>query len=175
MPFNILILCTGNSARSILGEAILQREGKGRIKAFSAGSQPKERPNPFALKLLQAEGFEVSAFSSKSWDVFAGANSERIDLAITVCDSAAGESCPVFVGAPLRAHWGLEDPAASIGSDQEIETAFKRTFEELTLRAKALIALPFETMPPDALREELRRIGQMQGATALSRNVKTGQ
>jgi arsenate reductase (thioredoxin) len=167
-PLNVLVLCTGNSARSILGEAILERVGRGRIHAFSAGSKPKGEPNPFALRLLAGEGYDISRFSSKSWDVFTRPDSPRIDLAITVCDSAASESCPVFMGAPMRAHWGLEDPADVEGTDREKEAAFRRSFEQLMARAQALAALPFETMKPGEFREALAMIGRMDGATALA-------
>jgi arsenate reductase (thioredoxin) len=166
--FTILVLCTGNSARSILGEALLQREGRGRIRAYSAGSKPKGEPNPFALALLATEGFDISGFHSKSWDVFAASSAPRIDVAITVCDSAAGESCPVFPTAPVRAHWGLDDPADVQGSDSVKEAAFRRTYNELMERTKALVALPFEAMPPARLRTALMEIGRMEGATAMT-------
>jgi protein-tyrosine-phosphatase len=169
LPHNILVLCTGNSARSILGEAILQRLGRGRIQAYSAGSQPKTEPNPFALELLRHEGYAVDHFASKSWDVFSKTDSPKIDLVITVCDSADGETCPVFLGAPLRCHWGLKDPAAVTGTKALRQAAFRKTYNELMRRATALFALPFETMPAETLQAELKRIGAMQGATARAK------
>jgi arsenate reductase (thioredoxin) len=170
LPYNILVLCTGNSARSILGEAILQRLGRGRIQAYSAGSQPKAEPNPFALELLCQEGYAKDQFASKSWDVFSKPESPKIDLVITVCDSADGEACPVFLGAPLRCHWGLKDPVAVTGTKTQKQAAFRKTYNELMHRATALVALPFETMPKDAFQIELKRIGSMQGATARAKN-----
>lgn len=167
-PLHVLVLCTGNSARSILGEAILQREGNDRILAFSAGSQPKGQPNPFALRLLRAEGYDVSALHSKSWDIFSAQDAPRIDLAITVCDSAASESCPVFFGAPMRVHWGLADPADIKGPDIMVEAAFRRTYNELFARTRAFMALPFETMASADLHKALVTIGGMEGRTAMT-------
>jgi arsenate reductase len=161
---NILVLCTGNSARSILGEVILGHLGAGRITAFSAGSQPKGAVHPGALRLLAAKGFDVSALHSKSWNVFCAPDAPEIDLAITVCGSAAGEACPVFPGTPLRAHWGLPDPAAVTGDDAAVDAAFAQTWDWLTMRANALLALPFETMAPADLQARLAEIGQMEGA-----------
>jgi protein-tyrosine-phosphatase/DNA-binding transcriptional ArsR family regulator len=167
-PFAILVLCTGNSARSILAEAILNREGKGRILAYSAGSQPKGEPNPYALELLEELGYDIAGFRSKSWDEFSGATAPRLDLVITVCDSAAGESCPVFIGAPIKAHWGLEDPASVTISAEAARAAFRRTYRELTQRVTRLVNLPFETMDPAALQAELAEIAKMDGATAMA-------
>jgi protein-tyrosine-phosphatase len=167
-PLNILVLCTGNSARSILGEAVLQRFGAGRIQAFSAGSQPKTSPNPFALKLLGQEGYDTSDFNSKSWAVFSTPDAPRIDVVITVCDAASGESCPIFMGAPIRVHWGLEDPAEINGSDATKEAAFQRTYNELCARADALRALPFETMTASDFHTALKAIARLDGATQLA-------
>ena len=161
---NILVLCTGNSARSILGEVILGHLGAGRVTAFSAGSQPKGAVHPGALRLLAAKGFDVSALHSKSWNVFSAPDAPQIDLAITVCGSAAGEACPIFPGTPLRAHWGLPDPAAVTGDDAAVDAAFAQTWDWLTMRAKALLALPFETMAPADSQARLAEIGQMEGA-----------
>ena len=122
--YNVLFLCTGNSARSILAESILNKEGGGRFKAFSAGSQPKGEVNPHALKELEALGYPSTGFSSKSWDVFAEPGAPQMDFIFTVCDSAAGEACPVWIGHPMTAHWGVEDPAAVVGSEVEIQRAF---------------------------------------------------
>ena len=163
-PFHVLVLCTGNSARSILGEAILGRLGEGRIVAHSAGSKPKGSPHPGALRLLVREGFDTARFHSKSWNEFSAPGAPAIDLAITVCGNAAGEACPVFPGAPLRAHWGLPDPAGVTGPDEAVDAAFAQTWRWLDIRAKALLALPFETMERGALAAELARIGQMEGA-----------
>ena len=163
-PFRILVLCTGNSARSILGEAILGQLGSGRIEAFSAGSKPKGVPHPGALRLLAAKGIDTAPFRSKSWNEFTVPGAPPIDLAITVCGNAAGEACPVFLGAPLKAHWGLPDPADVTGSDAAIDAAFARTWDWLTLRAQALLALPFETMGRAELSAHLARIGAMEGA-----------
>ena len=167
-PLSALVLCTGNSARSILAEAILNRHGQGRIIAHSAGSQPKTKPNPFAIALLNELGYETGQFSSKSWDAFMAPNAPEFDLVITVCDSAAGESCPVFPGAPAKAHWGLEDPAHVEGPDEAKRAAFKRTYRELTQRITAFINLPFETMTPAQLQTALAAIARLDGATAMA-------
>lgn len=161
---NILVLCTGNSARSILGEVILTRLGAGRVTAFSAGSQPKGAVHPGALRLLAARGIDPSGLHSKSWNTFTGPDAPVIDLVITVCGSAAGEACPVFPGTPLRAHWGLPDPAAVSGDDAAVDAAFAQTWDWLTLRAEAFLALPFETMERGELQARLAAIGAMEGA-----------
>jgi len=161
---NILVLCTGNSARSILGEVILNRLGAGRVTAFSAGSQPKGAVHPGALRLLAARGIDASGLQSKIWNVFTGPDAPVIDLVITVCGSAAGEACPLFPGTPLRAHWGLPDPAAVTGDEAAVDAAFAQTWDWLTLRAEAFLALPFETMERAELQTRLAAIGQMEGA-----------
>lgn len=161
---NILVLCTGNSARSILGEVILNRLGAGRVTAFSAGSQPKGAVHPGALRLLAAKGIDASGLHSKSWNTFTGSDAPDIDLVITVCGSAAGEACPIFPGTPLRAHWGLPDPAAVTGDDAAVDAAFAQTWRWLTMRAEAFLALPFETMARDDLQARLAAIGAMEGA-----------
>lgn len=163
-PFSVLVLCTGNSARSILGEAVLGQLGGGRIVAHSAGSRPKGQPHPGALRLLARKGIDGSPFRSKSWDEFTGPGAPPVDLAITVCGNAAGESCPVFMGAPLKAHWGLPDPADVEGDEAEVDAAFEQTWRWLEMRVRALLDLPFETMARPALAAELARIGQMEGA-----------
>lgn len=160
----ILVLCTGNSARSILGEAILNHYGAGRVTAYSAGSKPKGVPHPGALRLLAAKGIDSSAFRSKSWDEFAAPGAPAVDVAITVCGNAAGEACPLFIGAPIRAHWGLADPADVAGADTDVDAAFAETWRLLDLRVRALLSLPFETMAAAELRDALARIGQMEGA-----------
>jgi arsenate reductase (thioredoxin) len=162
--FSVLVLCTGNSARSILGEAILGQLGTGRIVAYSAGSKPKGAPHPGALRLLERKGVNARRFSSKSWDEFTGPNAPAIDLAITVCGNAAGEVCPIFTGAPLKAHWGLPDPADVAGDTAQIDAAFERTWRYLEMRVRALLELPFETMDSATLQARLADIGQMEGA-----------
>ena len=161
---NILVLCTGNSARSILGEALIARKGAGRVRAFSAGSQPKGVPHPGALRLLAREGYDVAAFRSKSWDEFAVPGAPRIDIAITVCGNAAGEACPLFIGAPVRAHWGLPDPADVAGDDAAVDAAFAETWRLLDMRVRAMLALPLETMSAAERRAALNSIGAMEGA-----------
>lgn len=161
---NILVLCTGNSARSILGEAILAQMGAGRIVAYSAGSKPKGVPHPGALRLLARKGIDPSPFRSKSWDEFTSLDAPRIDLAITVCGNAAGETCPVFMGAPFKAHWGLPDPADVEGDEAAVDAAFEETWRLLDMRVAALLALPFETMDRDAFKTTLAEIGAMEGA-----------
>lgn len=161
---NILVLCTGNSARSILGEALIARKGADRVRAFSAGSQPKGVPHPGALRLLEREGYDISAFRSKSWDEFAAPDAPRIDIAITVCGNAAGETCPLFIGAPVRAHWGLPDPADVAGDDAAVDAAFAETYRLLDLRVRAMLTLPLEAMTPAERRDALNAIGAMAGA-----------
>jgi arsenate reductase len=163
-PFSVLVLCTGNSARSILGDAILGELGKGRIKAYSAGSKPKGVPHPGALRLLARKGIETGPFRSKSWNEFIGPDAPPIDLAITVCGNAAGEACPVFMGAPLKAHWGLPDPADETGGEAAEDAAFAQTWNWLEMRVQAFLALPFETMERAELTRELAKIGAMEGA-----------
>lgn len=160
----VLILCTGNSARSILGEALIGRMGDGRLSAFSAGSKPRGAPHPAALRLLAAKGYDIAAFRSKSWDEFAAPRAPRIDIAITVCGNAVGEACPLFVGAPVRAHWGLADPAEVTGGAEAEDRAFAETYRLLEMRVAAMLALPTETMDAAALRAALNRIGAMEGA-----------
>jgi arsenate reductase len=163
-PIHVLVLCTGNSARSILGEAILGQLGAGRIVAHSAGSKPKGVPHPGALRLLARKGIDTTLFRSKSWDEFTTADAPPIDIAITVCGNAAGEVCPIFVGAPIKAHWGLPDPADVTGDDAAVDEAFEQTWHWLTLRLMALLALPIETINSKDLAQELALIGQMEGA-----------
>jgi arsenate reductase len=164
MSFNILVLCTGNSARSILGEAIFNHLAPGRVRAFSAGSKPKGVPHPGALRLLARRGIDVAGFRSKSWNEFTGPDAPHIDLAITVCGNAAGEACPVFPGSPLRAHWGLSDPADVAGGEAAEDAAFEDTWRWLNMRAEALLALPFEAMDRKDAMPALAEIGEMEGA-----------
>ncbi len=155
---NVLFLCTGNSARSILAEAILAHDGAGRFAAFSAGSQPAGKVNPLALRTLAARGYPAEGYSSKSWNAFA--EGPAFDLIFTVCDSAAAESCPVWPGQPVSAHWGIPDPAAVEGSDADKEAAFALAFERLKRRIDRMLALPFASLTPEALRAELQAIGK---------------
>lgn len=166
--YNVLVLCTGNSARSIIAEALLNKEGAGRIRAFSAGSQPKSEPNPHALSLLKDLGYETSRFRSKSWDEFAGPDAPKMDFIVTVCDSAAGEACPFWPGHPLVAHWGISDPASVEGADVEKRAAFIEAYRQLSARVSAFVNLDFEKLDLDALREKLAEIGVMDGATELA-------
>jgi len=161
---NILILCTGNSARSILAEALFNSIGKGRVRAYSAGSKPKGEPHPAAIALLQEKGFETGLFRSKSWDEFALPDAPEMDMVFTVCDAAAGESCPLWPGAPVRSHWGIEDPAVIGGAGQR--AAFEAAYDRLTGRIQAFMELPFETMPVADLKQALDEIGrESEGAT----------
>ena len=155
----ILVLCTGNSARSILLESLLNHLGKGRLTAFSAGSQPTGRVNPDATHLLEERGFEATDFRSKSWDEFAGATAPTMDVVITVCGSAANEVCPIWPGTPLRAHWGVEDPAAV--PDPQAPAAFEEAFGILKRRAEAFLAEPVEEMAPSALTLHLNRCAEI--------------
>ncbi|MFC5508294.1 MULTISPECIES: metalloregulator ArsR/SmtB family transcription factor [Hyphomicrobiales] len=167
-PLRVLVVCTGNSARSIMAEAILNREGLGRIEAFSAGSRPQEAPHPAALGLLAELGYDVSAMRSKSWDEFLGPEAPPLDLVVTVCDGAAETPCPVFPGAPLRAHWGLDDPAAAAGPAAAQRAAFLQSYRQLTARVTAFVNLPFEQMAADELAPVLAAIGRMDGATPMT-------
>ncbi|CAH1649045.1 Arsenate reductase [Hyphomicrobiales bacterium] len=163
--FNVLFLCTGNSARSILAESILQKDGGGRFRAFSAGSQPKGTVNPFAVKVLQALDYPTEAFRSKSWEEFAQPGAPVMDFVFTVCDSAAGEACPVWPGQPMTAHWGIEDPAAAEGTNIEKEAAFVAAFRYLKARISVFTALPIASLDRMILGAKLVEIGQLQGTT----------
>jgi arsenate reductase len=163
-PFTVLVLCTGNSARSILGEALFNHLGQSGLRAFSAGSKPKGVPHPGALRLLARRGIDTSAFRSKSWDEFIAPGAPRIDLAITVCGNAAGEACPVFLGSPLKAHWGLPDPADVTGSEAEVDTAFEETWRLLDMRVRAFMELDRSALDAAALQRALAEIGAMEGA-----------
>lgn len=160
----MLVLCTGNSARSILGEALFASLGQGRIAAYSAGSTPKGVPHPGALRLLARKGIDPARFRSKSWNEFSGPDAPTVDLAITVCGNAAGEACPVFPGAPMRAHWGLPDPADVQGSEAEVDAAFEETWRLLDMRVRAFLALDLDSLDQASANAELARIGQMEGA-----------
>jgi len=164
-PFNVLFLCTGNSARSVMAEAILNKLGAGKFQAFSAGSQPKGRVHPETLKLLQSLGFDISRFRSKSWGEFAKPGAPPLDFVFTVCDNAAGETCPLWPGQPMTAHWGIPDPAAVEGSAVEIALAFKDAFRMLSQRIGIFAALPIRALDTLSLQAKLKDIGQMDGAT----------
>jgi len=164
--YNVLFLCTGNSARSILAESILNIEGKGRFKVYSAGSQPKGDVNPLALKELAALGYPTEGFRSKSWDEFAEPGAPEMDFIFTVCDSAAGEACPVWIGHPMTAHWGVEDPASVEGSDVEKGRAFAQAARFLKNRIMAFVSLPLASIDKLALEAHLRQIGAMEGSTS---------
>lgn len=159
--FNVLFLCTGNSARSILAEAILNHAGQGRFRAFSAGSHPGGKVNTFAVELLQGRGLEVADLRSKSWDEFAAADAPHFDFIITVCDNAAGEVCPVWPGKPMSAHWGIEDPAAVEGSDEAKRRAFHKAFTEMNRRVSLFINLPLAKLDNMAIKRELDDIGRL--------------
>ncbi len=166
--FNVLFLCTGNTARSVLAEGILRKDGAGRFTAFSAGSQPKGVVNPFALKTLAAYGYPIDGYRSKSWDEYAVAGAPQMDFIFTVCDNAAGEVCPIWPGQPMSAHWGVEDPAAVEGSDIAKETAFATAFRHLRNRIGAFINLPVESLDRLTLAKKLADIGRLAGATQNS-------
>jgi protein-tyrosine-phosphatase len=163
--YNVLFLCTGNSARSVLAEAILNKIGAGKFRAFSAGSQPKGQVNPNTLQLLQKLGYDTSGYWSKSWSVFAGPTAPDLDFVFTVCDDAAGETCPVWPGQPMTAHWGIPDPAAVVGTPSEIALAFSDAYRMLQRRIEAFAALPIRSLDAMTLQNRLRAIGRMEGAT----------
>ena len=163
-PYHVLFLCTGNSARSILAEAILNREGAGRFIAHSAGSRPNGTPNPYAISLLQREGFDTAFARSKSWNEFAAPGAPKLDFVFTVCDSAAAEECPFWprpsgTDQPMTAHWGLPDPAAATGTDAEKALAFAATYRSLLRRIQAFCAVPLATIDALGLKAHLKDIG----------------
>jgi arsenate reductase len=160
-PFNILVLCTGNSARSILAEAILNHEGRGRFRAFSAGSHPKGEVRPEALRLLDKLGHPTAGLRSKSWDEFAAPGAPPLHVVVTVCDAAAGETCPFWPGQPVTAHWGVPDPAAVEGSEAEIALAFAEAYARLRRRIQAFAALPVETLDRLTLQQRMQEIGRL--------------
>lgn len=164
-PFNVLFLCTGNTARSIMAESILRKDGAGRFNAFSAGSHPKGVVNPFALKVLAAADYPTEGLSSKAWDIYAEPEAPVMDFVFTVCDDAAGETCPVWPGQPMTAHWGIEDPAKVEGTDIEKQAAFVRAFRYLRNRISVFLNLPIASLDAMALGRRLRDIGEMEGAT----------
>lgn len=166
-PWNILILCTGNSARSILAEALLNALGGGRVRAFSAGSKPAGKVNPFALELLEEQGLDTAHLRSKSWDEFAAPGAPELDLVVTVCGNAANETCPVWPGNFLRAHWGVDDPAAVDGRDEDKRAAFMKAYALLAERILTFLSLSFEDMARDELQHHLDEIGRAGAAAAV--------
>lgn len=162
--FGVLFLCTGNSARSIIGEAILNRIGNGRFKAYSAGSDPKGAVNPNTIALLERLGYETAAYRSKSWGEFAGDGAPQIDFIFTVCDNAANEVCPVWPGQPMTAHWGVADPAAVTGDGIAIARAFREAYAALQRRIELFAALPFEKLDRMSLKKRLDDIGSRENA-----------
>jgi len=158
--FNVLFLCTGNSARSILAESLLNQLGKGRFRAFSAGSRPVGRVNPFALELLEKNHFPPGELRSKSWDEFAQPDAPPLDFVVTVCDNAAGEVCPVWPAQPMTAHWGIPDPTAVEGNDDVKRHAFVETMSQLQRRLSAFVSLPFHTLDNMKLQQAVRDIGR---------------
>ncbi|PYE43309.1 arsenate reductase [Rhizobium sp. PP-F2F-G20b] len=163
--YNVLFPCTGNSARSILAESILPGEGKGRFRAYSAGSQPKGEVHPLALETLRALGYEFTGFRSKSWDEFAESAALQMDFIFTVRDNAAGEACPVWLGHPMTAHWGVEDPAAVEGIEMEKGQAFSKAARFLKNQISAFLSLPLTSIDKLALETRLREIGTLEGST----------
>ena len=164
--WNILVLCTGNSARSLLAEALLNALGGGRVRAFSAGSRPAGKVNPFALELLEAQGLDTAGLRSKSWDEFAAPGAPEFDLVVTVCGNAADEACPLWPGGPLKTHWGIDDPAATTGSDDDKRAAFMKAYALLAERILNFLSLSFEDMERAELQRLLDEIGRA-GAAAV--------
>lgn len=158
--FNVLFLCTANSARSLIAEAILNNEPSGRFRAFSAGSKPGTAPHPRTIQLLQRLGYDAESARSKSWDEFAGPDAPQMDFVFTVCDNAAGEVCPIWPGQPVSAHWGIPDPAAAQGNEAEQAAAFNRAHKMLATRLAAFASLPLETLERGALKAQVDQIGK---------------
>jgi arsenate reductase (thioredoxin) len=169
--YNVLFLCTGNTARSILAESILRKDGRDGFRAFSAGSQPKGQVNPFALKVLASLNYPIDGMRSKSWQEFAAPDAPVMDFVFTVCDSAAGESCPLWPGQPMMAYWGIEDPAAVEGTDLQKEAAFVAAFRYLKNRIGIFTSLPLRGIDRLSLGTRLRDIGRGEGATSSHQDV----
>jgi protein-tyrosine-phosphatase len=163
-PYNVLFLCTGNSARSIMAEAILSRMGAGKFVAYSAGSHPKGEVNPHALNLLKRFNYKTDGFRSKNWDEFAKPGAPELDFVFTVCDNAAGEVCPIWPGQPMTAHWGIPDPAAEDGTEAQIAAAFVDAYGRLNNRINIFVALPFEGLDRLSLQKRLQSIGETRDA-----------
>jgi protein-tyrosine-phosphatase len=166
LPYNVLFLCTGNSARSIIGEAILNKLSAGNVRAYSAGSQPRGEVNPNTIRLLQSLGYDTCGYRSKSWSEFTEWNAPKFDFVFTVCDSAGSETCPIWPGKPVSAHWGVPDPADAKGTPAEIALAFKETYRLLFQRISVFTALPLRSLNGLTLQGKLRDIGSMEGSTA---------
>jgi arsenate reductase len=166
-PFNVLFLCTGNSARSIIGEAYLKAAGKGRFVAYSAGSHPAGAVNPVALELLQKNRIDSAGLRSKNWDEFARPGAPDLDFVFNVCDNAAGEVCPIWPGQPMTAHWGIADPAAVQGSDEVKRRAFLRAFSELSIRINLFMSLPLDKLDRLVLKKKLDEIGRIDRETPV--------
>lgn len=158
--FNVLFLCTGNSARSIMAEALVTTLGKGRFRGYSAGSHPGGTVNPLAIEQIKAIDYPVENLRSKSWDEFGAPDAPQMDFIITVCDNAAGETCPYWPGHPLSAHWGFEDPAAATGSDEEKRAVFRKVFRQLILRLNIFVNLPLHRLEKNAIQHEIKTIGE---------------
>jgi protein-tyrosine-phosphatase len=168
-PLNVLFLCTGNSARSIIAEAIMNREGRGRFRAFSAGSHPKGKVNPNTVSLLESLNYRTAGFRSKSWDEFAGSAAPKLDFVFTVCDDAAAEVCPIWPGQPMTAHWGMPDPAAATGSPAEVALAFADAYRMMNNRITLFMNLPMASLDRLSLQRRLREIGERREAKADDR------
>jgi arsenate reductase len=164
--YNVMFLCTGNSARSILAEAILRKDGAGHFHTYSAGSHPSGTVNPFALKVLESYGYPTEGARSKNWDEFSPPTAPQMDFVFTVCDNAAGEVCPIWPGHPMTAHWGIDDPAAVTGTDIQKEAAFVQAFKYLKNRIDLFLSLPLASIDQLALSARLRDIGKSAGATS---------
>lgn len=158
--YNILFLCTGNSARSVMAEVLMNRLSQNRFRAYSAGSHPAGQVNPFTLELLSRKGFATEGLRSKNWDEFAQPGAPAMDFVVTVCDRAAGEVCPVWPGQPMTAHWGFEDPAAALGNDEARRKVFEKVFIEIARRVELMLALPVEKLDRLALERQVREIGR---------------
>lgn len=169
--FNVLFLCTANSARSVLAEAILNKIGNGKFRAFSAGSQPKGEVHPQAVALLKSLGYDTGDLRSKSWSEFAVAGAPPIDFIFTVCNNAAGETCPVWLGQPITAHWGIPDPAAASGSADQVAFAFQDAYQMLKQRIALFVALPLHSLDQMTLHSRLREIGEVDGKSASRKEL----
>ena len=165
-PYNVLFLCTGNSARSIMAEVILNQAGQGRFRAFSAGSQPKGQVHRYALDLLQKLHYDITGLRSKSWTEFSGPDAPKLDFVFTVCDNAAKETCPVWPGQPMTAHWGVPDPAEATGTEAEVRFAFADTLRMLTNRINIFVSLPMQSLDQLTLQKQLDAIGKTKEAHA---------
>lgn len=160
--YNVLFLCTGNSACSIMAEALISTMGHGRFKGYSAGSRPTGKVNPFAVEQIQRTGYPLENLRSKSWDEFGAQGAPHMDFIITVCDSAAGEQCPVWPGHPVSSHWGFEDPAAVEGTDEQKREAFEKVYRQILARMNSFVSLPIAMLDKNAIKAEMKKIGDIQ-------------